>query len=161
MSEGIIYRVAGRGTYPIAEEDRYVRQFGSVDELMALSIDTECEIVSPLQRRIDVENAGRLRLPSDELYALALVRLHGSVPFCYTSVFLPPRVGELVSDVSDLTCPGRRSRVTVIGLIDARISRAIMAAEQSITAVGAPAFAARLACEPGEPVLRVRPAVLR
>src|SRR6266849_1071404 len=81
VSEGIIYRVAGRGTYPVAEEDRYVRQFGSVDELMALSIDTECEIVSPLQRRIDVENAGRLRLPSDELYAIALIRLHGSVPF--------------------------------------------------------------------------------
>src|SRR5579863_2168411 len=57
VSEGMIYRVAGRGTYPVAEEDRYVRQFGSVEELMALSIDTECEIVSPLQRRIDVENA--------------------------------------------------------------------------------------------------------
>src|SRR5580704_19148748 len=49
VSEGMIYRVAGRGTYPVAEEDRYVRQFGSVEELMALSIDTECEIVSPLQ----------------------------------------------------------------------------------------------------------------
>ena len=152
----MIYRVAGRGTYPVAEEDRYVRQFGSVEELMALSIDTECEIVSPLQRRIDVENAGRLRLHSDELYALTLVRLHGSVPFCYTSVFLPPRVGELVSDVTDLTSPGRRSRVTVIGLIDARMSHAITAAEQSITAAGAPSFAcARLGCEPGQPVLRV------
>ena len=156
VSEGIIYRVAGRGTYPVAEEDRYVRQFGSVEELMALSVDTECEIVSPLQRRIDVENAGRLRLSSDELYAVALIRLHGSVPFCYTSVFLPPRVGELVGDVTDLTCAGRRSRVTVIGLIDTRMSRAIMAAEQSITAAGAPSFAAaRLACEPGQPVLRV------
>ena len=156
VSEGIIYRVAGRGTYPVAEEDRYVRQFGSVEELMALSVDTECEIVAPLQRRIDVENAGRLRLSSDELYAVALIRLHGSVPFCYTSVFLPPRVGELVGDVTDLTCAGRRSRVTVIGLIDARMSRAIMAAEQSITAAGAPSFAAaRLACEPGQPVLRV------
>lgn len=156
VSEGIIYRVAGRGTYPVAEEDRYVRRFGSVEELMALSVDTECEIVSPLQCRIDVGNAGRLRLPSDELYALALIRLHGNVPFCYTSVYLPPRVAELVSDVTDLTVAGRRSRVTVIGLIDARMSRAIMAAEQSITAVGAPSFAAaRLACDPGQPVLRI------
>src|SRR5487761_1219006 len=156
VSEGMIYRIAGRGTYPVAEEDRYVRQFGSVEELMALSIDTECEIVSPLRHRVDVENAGRLRLHSDELYALTLIRLHGSVPFCYTSVFLPPRVGELVRDATDLTCAGRRSRVTVIGLIDARMSRAIMTAEQSITAVGAPSFvAARLACGPGQPVLRV------
>ncbi len=156
VSEGIIYRVAGRGTYPVAEEDRYVRQFGSVEELMALSVDTECEIVSALQRRVDVENAGRLRLPSDEVYALALIRLHGSVPFCFTTVFLPPRVAELVRDVEDLTCVGRRSRVTVIGLIDARMSRAIMAAEQSITATIAPeSAAARLTCEPGQPVLRI------
>ena len=37
VSEGIIYRVAGRGTYPVAEQDRYVNHFGSVEELMALS----------------------------------------------------------------------------------------------------------------------------
>ena len=59
VSEGIIYRVAGRGTYPVAEEDRYVRHFGSVEELMALSVNTECEIVSPLQRRVNIGNAGR------------------------------------------------------------------------------------------------------
>src|SRR5580693_5811786 len=61
VSEGIIYRVAGRGTYPVAAEDRYIHHFGSVDELMALSIDTECEIVTPLQHRVDVETASRLR----------------------------------------------------------------------------------------------------
>src|SRR5271166_4910554 len=54
VSEGIIYRVAGRGTYPVAERDGYVNHFGSVEELMALSLDTECEVVSPLQRRVDV-----------------------------------------------------------------------------------------------------------
>jgi GntR family transcriptional regulator len=45
-----------------------------VEELMALSVDTECEIVSSLRRRIDVGNAGRLRLHSEEVYALALIR---------------------------------------------------------------------------------------
>jgi GntR family transcriptional regulator len=156
VSEGIIYRVAGRGTYPVAEKDRYIRQFGSVEELMALSIDTECEIIEPLRQKVDVANAGRLHLDSDEVYALALIRLHGQVPFCYTSVYLPPEVGELLSDVPELTTPGRRSRVTVIGLIDARPNRAIMAAEQSITAAAAPAFAAgHLACQPGQPALRV------
>ena len=59
VSEGIIYRVAGRGTYPVAERDRYVNHFGSVEELMALSLDTECEVVSPLQRKVDVETASR------------------------------------------------------------------------------------------------------
>ncbi len=156
VSEGIIYRVAGRGTYPVAEADRYLRHFGSVEDLMALSLDTECEILSPLRHVVDVESASRLRLPADDVYALTLVRRHGQVPFCHTSVFLPPRVGELVDDVAELTERGRRSRVTVIGLIDARLPRSIQGAEQSITAAAAPPFAAeRLECAAGQPVLRV------
>jgi DNA-binding GntR family transcriptional regulator len=156
VSEGMIYRVAGRGTYPVAEEDRYIRHFGSVEELMALSLDTECEVVAPLQQKVDIETAGRLRLPSDEIFAVALVRLHSDVPFCYTSVYLPPPIGQLVADVGELSSPGRRSRVTVIGLIDSRITGSIAAAEQSISATGAPPFAAeRIGCKAGEPVLRI------
>jgi len=156
VSEGVIYRVAGRGTYPVAAEDRYIHHFGSVDELMALSVDTECEIITPLQHRVDVEAASRLRLPSDEIFALTLIRLHSNIPFCHTSVFLPPRVGQLVSDVGELSSPGRRSTVTVIGLIDSRITGSVAAVEQSISATGAPPFAAeRLDCDPEEPVLRI------
>ncbi len=155
VSEGIIYRVAGRGTYPVAEEDRYVNHFGSVEELMALSLDTECQVVSPLQRKVDVETASRLRLPADEIFTVALVRLHADIPFCYTSVYLPPRIGQLLTDVDELSSP-RRSRVTVIGLIDSRMNGSITAAEQSISAAGAPAFAARhLGCDTGEPLLRI------
>jgi DNA-binding GntR family transcriptional regulator len=156
VSEGIIYRVAGRGTYPVAEEDRYVNHFGSVEELMALSLDTECQVVSPLQRKVDVETASRLRLRSDEIFTVTFVRLHSDVPFCYTSVYLPPRIGQLLADVDELASPGRRSRVTVIGLIDARRGGSITAAEQSISAAGAPAFAARhLGRDAGEPLLRI------
>lgn len=156
VSEGIIYRVAGRGTYPVAEQDRYVNHFGSVEELMALSLDTECQVVSPLQRKVDVSAASRLRLPADEIVTVALLRLHADVPFCYTSVCLPPRIGQLLTGFDELAVAGRRSRVTVIGLIDARISGSVAAAEQSISAAGAPAFAARhLGCETGEPLLRI------
>src|SRR3984885_15404426 len=108
VSEGIIYRVAGRGTYPVAEQDRYVNHFGSVEELMALSLDTECEVVSPLQRKVDVEAASRLRLPSDEICAVTLVRRHAGTPFCYTSVYLPPRIGELLTGTDELATAGRR-----------------------------------------------------
>jgi DNA-binding GntR family transcriptional regulator len=156
VSEGIIYRVAGRGTYPVAEEDRYVNHFGSVEELMALSLDTECQVVSPLQRKVDVETASRLRLRSDEIFTVTFVRLHSDIPFCYTSVYLPPRIGQLLADVDELASPGRRSQVTVIGLIDARRGGSITAAEQSISAAGAPAFAARhLGRDAGEPLLRI------
>lgn len=166
VSEGIIYRVAGRGTYPVAEQDRYVNHFGSVEELMALSLDTECEVVSPLQRKVDVASASRLRLPSDEICHVTLVRRHAGVPFCYTSVYLPPRIGQLLTGFGELAEPGHRSRVTVIGLIDTRLAETgppsagkpsiVASAEQSVSAAGAPAFAAaHLGCEPGEPLLRI------
>src|SRR3984957_16160737 len=156
VAEGIIYRVAGRGTYPVAEEDRYVNHFGSVEELMTLSLDTECQVVSPLQRRVDVETASRLRLSSDEIFTVTFIRLHADVPFCYTSVFLPPRIGHLLADAGELSSAGRRSRVTVIGLIDSRMHGSIATAEQSISAAAAPSFAAKhLGRETGEPLLRI------
>ena len=83
-----------RGTYPVDEKDRYVNDFGSVEELMALSLDTDRQVVSPLQRRVDVETASRPRLGSDEIFTFTLVRLHAGVPFGYTSVFLPLRIGS-------------------------------------------------------------------
>jgi DNA-binding GntR family transcriptional regulator len=156
VSEGIIYRVAGRGTYPVAEADRYLRHFGSVEDLMALSLDTECEVITPLRDAVDVEAASRLRLPSDHVHALTLIRRHENVPFCHTSVFLPPPVGALLSDVPELAARGRRSQITVIGLIDIRMARSIKGAEQSITAAAAPPpAAAHLECTPGQPVLRI------
>src|SRR5258705_3310823 len=156
VSEGIIYRVAGRGTYPVAEADRYLRHFGSVEDLMALSLDTECEVIAPLRHVVDVEGASRLRLPSDDVRALTLIRLHGNVPFCHTSVFLPPRVGGLLSDVPELATAGRRSRIPGFGLIDARVNRSIKGAGQSITAAAPPpAVAAHLECAAGQPVLRI------
>jgi GntR family transcriptional regulator len=166
VSEGIIYRVAGRGTYPVAERDRYVNHFGSVEELMALSLDTECEVVSPLQRKVDVETASRLRLPSDEICHVTLVRRHAGIPFCYTSVYLPPRIGQLLAGTDELATAGRRSRITIIGLIDAHLAETgprstgqpgpVATAEQSVSAAGAPAFAApHLGCDVGEPLLRI------
>jgi DNA-binding GntR family transcriptional regulator len=105
---------------------------------------------------VDVEAASRLRLPSDDVHALTLIRRHGTVPFCHTSVYLPPPVGALISDVPELAAAGRRSRITVIGLIDARMARSIKGAEQSITAAGAPpSVAAHLESAPGQPVLRI------
>jgi GntR family transcriptional regulator len=103
-----------------------------------------------------VETASRLRLPSDEIFHVRLVRRHADVPFCYTSVYLPPRIGQLLTGFGELAAAGRRSRVTVIGLIDVQLNGSVTAAEQSLSAAGAPAFAARhLGRETGEPLLRI------
>jgi DNA-binding GntR family transcriptional regulator len=114
----------------------------------------------PHKGAAEVETASRLRLPSDEIFHVTLVRRHADVPFCYTSVYLPPRIGELLTGFGELAAAGRRSRVTVIGLIDVRLGEVTLngsvAAEQSLSAAGAPASAARhLGCETGEPLLRI------
>jgi len=79
-SEGLIYRVPGRGTYPVDQADRYLRHFGSIEDLMSLSVDTDCEIISPLQRRVDLAAASRLRLASDDVYSVTFVRRHDGCP---------------------------------------------------------------------------------
>jgi GntR family transcriptional regulator len=156
VSDGLVYRVAGRGTFPVDRAERHLSHLGSIEELMSLSIDTDCEIICPLQRRVDLAAAGRLRLASDDLHAVSFVRRHEGMPFCHTQVWLPPEIGRQLEDVAELTVAGARSRVTVIGLIDDRTGRSIREAEQSVTAVGAPPEAvAHLRCAAGTPVLRI------
>jgi len=156
VSAGLVYRVPGRGTFAVDQSDHYLRHFGSVEDLMSLSVDTDCEIVAPLQRRVDLSAAGRLRLPDDHVHQVSFVRRHEGVAFCHTEVTLAPRIGRLLEAVPELTVAQARSRVTVIGLIDTRTAYPVVEAEQSITAVQAPVeVAAALQCPPGGAVLRI------
>jgi GntR family transcriptional regulator len=154
--EGVVYRVPGRGTFAARRDDRYLRYFGSVEDLMGLSIDTtmRCEIA--LHRRVDVESAGRLRLNTDNVMAVSLVRLHEGVPICWTAVCLPVEVGRLLEDVAEITTAGQTSNLTLLGLLDARLPEPITEADQSISVAGIPAeAAAALGCQPGQPALRI------
>ncbi|MFG1945880.1 GntR family transcriptional regulator [Nonomuraea sp. NPDC048826] len=156
VAEGMVYRVPGRGTFARPREGTYLRQFGSVEDLMALSVDTRMDITVPLHRRVDVAAAGRLRLTSDAVSSLAFRRLHDAVPFCVTTVYLPPRVGGLLQDVAELAAEGATSAVTIIGLLDTRLAAPIAEADQSITVAAADPSAARhLGCAPGHPLLRI------
>ena len=147
----------GRGTYPVAEEDRYVNHFGSVEELMALSLDTECQVISPLQRKVDVETASQAQAPlrrdlHRDVRPAALrhpVLLHLGLPAAADRATAgrcrrarldrPPQPGD-----------GHRA--------DRRPERRIhhrRGAEHQRQA-GAPAFAARhLGRDAGEPLLRI------
>jgi GntR family transcriptional regulator len=156
VSEGMVHRVPGRGTFVASRGEQYLRQFGSIEDLMALSVDTELELLTPLQRRVDIDAASRLRLDTDVVASVCFRRLHEGVPFCETRVFLPPHVGERLESVPELTEPGARSPATVIGLLDTRIDTPIAEAQQSITAERAsPGVASHLGVEPGDPVLRI------
>ncbi|MFJ2241885.1 GntR family transcriptional regulator [Streptomyces sp. NPDC087859] len=156
VAEGLVHRVPGRGTFATPRDEQYLRQFGSVDDLMGLSIDTRMRVVTPLHRRVDVDAAGRLGLHTDRVHKLAFVRLHEDTAFCHTAVSLPPAVGQLLESVPELTEPGTPSASTVIGFLDGRLPEPIAEAEQSITVAEAtPELAGHLGCEPGRALLRI------
>jgi DNA-binding GntR family transcriptional regulator len=156
VAEGMVYRVPGRGTFAAPREEQYLRQFGSIDDLMGLSLDTSMQLVTPLQRQIDVDAAGRLRLPSDRVSTLAFLRLHEGVPFCLTTVYLTPAGGKLLAEVPELGQAGERSSFTIIGLLDDRLPHPIAEAEQSITvALAGPDAARLLRCRVQQPLLRI------
>ncbi|MGH3555942.1 MAG: GntR family transcriptional regulator [Mycobacterium sp.] len=153
VAEGLVYRVPGRGSFA-AVGGRYLRQLGSIEDLMSLSLDTTMEILSPLQRRIDIETASRLRLDSDAVYTVVFKRLHDDVPFVVTTVHLTPDSARLVIDAAELQA-GAISTATVIGLLDPLLERPISEAAQSITvALVHPDIAFELRCTANHPVLR-------
>jgi GntR family transcriptional regulator len=152
VAEGVVYRVPGRGTYA-SEPGRYLRQLGSIEDLMSLSDDTTMEVLTGLRRRVDVDAASRLRLDDDIVYSVVFRRLHDGVPFVLTTVHLVPSAAQPIqADLAD----GAVGTHTVIGLLEPHLPEPITEAAQSITVAPADAVVAdAVGCEPGHPMLRV------
>jgi DNA-binding GntR family transcriptional regulator len=156
VNEGLVFRVPGRGTFPVARDNRYLRQFGSVEDLIGLSEDTLLELVSPLQRRLDLAAAGRLGLDIDVVSSVTFLRLHDGLPLCFTTVALPPAAGRLLADVPELHETGATTTATILGLLDARMDVEVVEADQSISVAALPAdAAAALRLPAARPVLRI------
>lgn len=156
VAEGMVHRSAGRGTFVAPRDGEYLRQFGSIDDLMALSLDTDLEVITPLRRRVDIDAAGRLGLTTDVVHSIVFLRRHEATPLCLTTVHLPPDIARRLDDARELHVAGAITEATVIGLLDARLASPIAEADQSITACPAPPDVARhLACDSATPVLRI------
>jgi DNA-binding GntR family transcriptional regulator len=155
VAEGVVYRVPGRGSYASDRGRRYLRQLGSIEDLMSLSDDTTMEVLAGLQRRVDVEAAGRLRLDGDVVHSVVFRRLHDGIAFGHTTVHLPPDIAALVASSPELAS-GARGTHTVIGLLEPHLKWPIAEAAQSITVGAADTVAAAaVGCAPGHPMLRV------
>jgi GntR family transcriptional regulator len=158
-AEGTIYRVQGRGTFAVPGNGRYLRSFGSIDDLMALSLDTELEVVEPLHVQASVALADQVQPGTDSVMTISFLRLHREVPFCYTRVHVPLEIGRKLRElpeVAELAEPGARAPLTVISLMSRASGRPIHSAAQNVTAVAANADVAHLLdCAPGEPVLQI------
>jgi GntR family transcriptional regulator len=155
VAEGVVYRVPGRGTYA-RESGHYLRQLGSIEDLMSLSQDTTMEVV---RGRVDVQAASRLRLDDDVVHTVVFRRLHGhrdqGVPFVSTTVHLPPAVARPLGG-DDALRTGAVSTHTVIGLLEPHLTAPIAEAAQSITVGSADeAVADAVGCAEGHPMLRV------
>lgn len=162
VAEGVVYRVPGRGTYASDPGRRYLRQLGSIEDLMSLSDDTTMEVLSGLRRRVDVDAASRLRLDDDVVFSVVFRRLHAAepgadpgVPFVSTTVHLVPSAAAALSGAPELA-DGAVGTQTVIGLLEPHLDEPITEAAQWITVAPADdAVAAAVGCAPGHPMLRV------
>jgi DNA-binding GntR family transcriptional regulator len=159
VTDGAIYRVRGRGTFAVPGDGKYLRSFGSVDDLMALSLDTEMQVVEPLHVLASLEAAGQLQVDDDMVMAMSFLRRHEGAPFCYTRVHVPMELGRRLRDLPELAGlaePGARGSVTVISLIERVSDHPIHSALQNATAEAATEeLARRLGCAAGVPVLRI------
>jgi DNA-binding GntR family transcriptional regulator len=155
VADGLVYRVPGRGTYASDSGRRYLRQLGSIEDLMSLSDDTTMEVLSGLRRRVDVEAASRLRLVEDVVYTVVFRRCHDGIPFVHTRVHLPESVARRVLDAPEMA-DGATSTTTVIGLTEPHLDAPIVEAAQSITVGQADREVAdAVGCAPGHAMLRV------
>ncbi len=117
VAEGIVERIPGKGTFP-AHRGHYKRSFSSIEELLALSVDTELEVIRPLSAEVDPDVALILGLQLDDVLHVGYRRLHQDLPFCYTDVWLPPRMEEHLRAASFLKHELGRSHATILGLLD-------------------------------------------
>jgi GntR family transcriptional regulator len=155
VSEGIVRRIPGRGTFALPP-GHYVRSLGSLEDLLAQSVDTEMEIVSSL-RTIDRPHvdAGE-RLGVDQIMEVRIRRLHDNLPFSVAVVSLPADIGKLLAREPLVTRVGERRKITVLELLDRMLDPPIVEAKQSVTVDRAPAEIAPLIdVTPRQSVLRI------
>lgn len=158
VSEGLIHRVPGRGTFPATRDAQLVRQFGSVEDLLSLSEDTILEVVKPITLTADVAAAGRLQLNEDIVHVIELRRMYRGVPINYMITYLPRDIADELTDVTEFGKAGAVTMPfsTIIGLIEHRTGMAIATADQSITVGSLPEQAAEsMEASPGAPMLRI------
>jgi GntR family transcriptional regulator len=155
-AEGTVYRVPGRGTFAVPSDGRYLRSFDSIDDPVALSLDTELQVVESLHVQASVAIADQVQPRADTVMTISFLRLHEGAPFFFTRVHVPIEIGRVLRELPEVAAlaePGARAPFTVISLMSRASGRPIHSAPQNVTAVAANADVAHLlGCAPGVPV---------
>ena len=155
VADGVVRRIPGRGTFPVPPGP-YMRSAGSFDDLLAQAKDTELELVVPLQVVSEPYLGAAEKLRTTELMEVRLRRLEGGLPYSYSVVTMPIRVGRRLSRLRLLRTVGTRRKTTVLELLDAVLEPPIVMAKQDITVDASPVeVAALIDVRPQVPVLRI------
>jgi len=137
-------------------QGRYLRSFGSIEDLLALSVDTDLEIVDPLELVTDKTAGSDLGLHTPETYRISFKRSHDSLVFCFTTVHLPVDVGMRLRKIPWLRRRGSTSRDTILGLLDRAYDVPVIGAKQTISAVlPQPRIARLIDCSPSQAIIRI------
>jgi DNA-binding GntR family transcriptional regulator len=139
VQEGRLYRHAGRGTFAtaVAGNDRRLRVIGSIDDIMAMGAETWFEVLTREQMPVPANIAQALRLPpGSNGYRICGVRHGDGGPFQHATAWLPPAIGQALSD-DDLS-------KSLIGFIERQLNMPIKFMEQTVDAALAPRSVAEL-----------------
>lgn len=134
VNDGLINRVAGRGTF-LTPDEHAADEFVATANLLASPLNAWHEMTSPLHTVVDVAAAGRLHLADDYVVRVSFRRLNGNRPYAFTTVSMPLEVGELLSDARELAFPHVGPGMTTVAeVLDGLLPGGLAGAERSVTA---------------------------
>lgn len=155
VEEGLIERIAGRGTFVLSDERPYSRFVGSINDLTGWRDDTTMRIVQPLTAQINGAVARQLGLANDLVHSLLFTRSADNRTISVVRSYFPPAIGSRL-DSLDLLVEGSVHDSTVVGLLESEFGLVAAEAEQSITVDRTDHLQAELlGCELRHPVLRI------
>jgi GntR family transcriptional regulator len=154
VQEGLIHRTRGRGTFvtPVQPDGRYLRTFGSLDDLMAQAADSTTEPLTPMRAVTDGRLSKLLRCEG-VVGTMLLRRSQEGKIVAVSQVSVPEVVMEAIRPWGEET---GYAEGTVLDAISRVWGSRIRGAKQRMTAgLCNETDAEHLECQPGEPVLEV------
>lgn len=155
VEEGLIERIAGRGTFVRYDERPYSRFVGSINDLTGWRDDTTMRIEEQLTAQINPAVARQLGLANDLVHSLLFTRSAGDQTISVVRSYFPPAIGSRLASLN-LLVEGSVHDSTVVGLLESEFGLVAAEAEQSITVDRTDQLQAELlGCELRHPVLRI------
>jgi GntR family transcriptional regulator len=152
VSEGLVERTRGRGTF--ATNSKYARRLGTIDDLMALSADSELEIVRPLRLAAGSARA-RAELDAAQVMEVWARRLSVGQPFAVTILSFPVAIGVRLQR-TPFARTGARIRSTALEVLERRLGESLRDAVEEVTVANVDDDVARwLEMTPGDASLRI------